>query len=30
MSVAEFTSYVQGDIAKWARIVTVSGAKPEQ
>ena len=30
MSVAEFTRYVQGDIAKWARIVKISGAKPEQ
>ena len=30
MSVAEFTRYVQGDIAKWANIVKISGAKPEQ
>ncbi len=30
MSVAQFTSYVQGDIAKWANIVKISGAKPEQ
>ncbi len=30
MSVAEFTRYVQGDIAKWATIVKISGAKPEQ
>ena len=30
MSVAEFRRYVQGDIAKWARIVKISGAKAEQ
>ena len=30
MNVAQFTSYVQGDIAKWANIVKISGAKPEQ
>jgi len=30
MSVAEFTRYVQADIAKWANIVKISGAKPEQ
>jgi tripartite-type tricarboxylate transporter receptor subunit TctC len=30
MSVARFTSYVQADIAKWANIVKISGAKPEQ
>ena len=30
MSVADFTRYVQGDIAKWANIVKISGAKPEQ
>ncbi len=30
MSVADFTAYVQADIAKWARIVKISGAKPEQ
>jgi tripartite-type tricarboxylate transporter receptor subunit TctC len=30
MSVAEFTRYVQGDIAKWAKIVKISGAKAEQ
>jgi tripartite-type tricarboxylate transporter receptor subunit TctC len=29
MSVAEFTRYVQADIAKWATIVKISGAKPE-
>ena len=30
MSVAEFTRYLEADIAKWARIVKISGAKPEQ
>ena len=30
MGVAEFTRYVNDDIAKWARIVRISGAKPEQ
>ncbi len=30
MSVAEFTRYVQADIAKWATIVKISGAKAEQ
>jgi tripartite-type tricarboxylate transporter receptor subunit TctC len=30
MSVAEFTRYLDDDIVKWARIVKVSGAKPEQ
>ena len=30
MSVAEFTRYLNDDIAKWARIVKISGAKPEQ
>jgi tripartite-type tricarboxylate transporter receptor subunit TctC len=29
MSVADFTRYIQGDIAKWANIVRISGAKPE-
>jgi len=29
MSVADFTRFVQGDIAKWARIVKISGAKAE-
>ena len=29
MSVADFSRYVQGDIAKWANIVKISGAKPE-
>ena len=30
MNVAEFTRYMNDDIAKWARIVKISGAKPEQ
>ena len=30
MSVAEFTRYMNDDIVKWARIVKISGAKPEQ
>ena len=30
MGVADFTKYVEADIAKWARIVKISGAKPEQ
>ena len=30
MSVAEFARYLNDDIAKWAHIVKVSGAKPEQ
>jgi tripartite-type tricarboxylate transporter receptor subunit TctC len=30
MSVADFNRYVQADIAKWANIVRISGAKPEQ
>ncbi len=30
MSVAEFTKYLNDDIVKWARIVKISGAKPEQ
>ena len=29
MSVDEFTRYLNDDIAKWARIVKISGAKPE-
>jgi tripartite-type tricarboxylate transporter receptor subunit TctC len=29
MSVADFTRYLQADIAKWANIVRISGAKPE-
>ena len=30
MGVAEFTRYLEADIAKWARIVKISGAKAEQ
>ena len=30
MSVAEFTRYMNDDIVKWAHIVKVSGAKPDQ
>ncbi len=30
MSVAEFTRYLNQDITKWARIVKISGAKPDQ
>jgi tripartite-type tricarboxylate transporter receptor subunit TctC len=30
MSVVEFTRYLDQDIVKWAQIVKVSGAKPEQ
>jgi tripartite-type tricarboxylate transporter receptor subunit TctC len=30
MNVADFTRYIQADIAKWANIVKISGAKPEQ
>ncbi|MCE9661360.1 MAG: tripartite tricarboxylate transporter substrate binding protein [Burkholderiales bacterium] len=30
MNVAEFSRYVQADIAKWANIVRISGAKAEQ
>ncbi len=30
MSTEEFTRYVQDDIAKWARIVKISGATPGQ
>jgi tripartite-type tricarboxylate transporter receptor subunit TctC len=30
MSVAEFTRFLNDDIVKWAHIVKVSGAKPEQ
>ena len=30
MNVAEFTRYLNDDIAKWARIVKISGARPEQ
>ena len=30
MGVADFGRYLQADIAKWANIVKISGAKPEQ
>ena len=30
MGVAEFTRYMSEDIAKWARIVKISGAKADQ
>jgi tripartite-type tricarboxylate transporter receptor subunit TctC len=30
MSTAEFSRYIQADIAKWATIVKISGAKPDQ
>ena len=30
MTTAEFTRYLNDDIVKWAHIVKVSGAKPEQ
>ena len=30
MSVAEFTRYLDQDIVKWAQIVKISGAKPDQ
>ena len=30
MGTDEFARYVTDDIAKWARIVKLSGAKPEQ
>ncbi len=30
MNVAEFTRYLNDDIVKWARIVKISGARPEQ
>ena len=30
MSTAEFTRFLEGDIVKWARIVKISGAKPQQ
>jgi tripartite-type tricarboxylate transporter receptor subunit TctC len=30
MSTAEFTRYLEADIVKWARIVKISGAKPQQ
>jgi len=30
MSVDEFTRFLQQDVTKWARIVKISGAKPDQ
>ena len=30
MSIDEFRRYLDDDIAKWARIVKISGAKPDQ
>ena len=30
MSVADFARYLDADIVKWARIVKISGAKPDQ
>ena len=30
MSPAEFEKYLNADIAKWAKIVKISGARPEQ
>ena len=30
MSADEFARYLNDDIAKWARIVKISGAKPDQ
>ena len=30
MSTAQFAKYLEEDIAKWARIVKISGAKPDQ
>jgi hypothetical protein len=30
MSTDEFTRYLNQDIEKWARIVKISGAKPDQ
>jgi hypothetical protein len=29
MNVDEFTRYLNEDIAKWAQVVKISGAKPE-
>lgn len=29
MTPAEFTAYIEADIAKWARIITAAGIKPE-
>jgi tripartite-type tricarboxylate transporter receptor subunit TctC len=30
MTVPQFESYLQSDIAKWAKIVKISGARPDQ
>jgi hypothetical protein len=30
MSVAEFERYMNDDIAKWAKVVKFSGARPDQ
>jgi tripartite-type tricarboxylate transporter receptor subunit TctC len=30
MSAAEFDRYLNGDIAKWAKVVKLSGARPDQ
>ena len=30
MSIAEFTRYLEDDIAKWAKVVKVSGAKVDE
>ena len=30
MSVGEFDQYLKADIAKWAKIVKISGARPDQ
>jgi tripartite-type tricarboxylate transporter receptor subunit TctC len=30
MTIAEFEKYLHNDIAKWAKIVKISGARPDQ
>ena len=30
MTAAEFEKYLHDDIAKWAKIVKISGARPDQ
>jgi tripartite-type tricarboxylate transporter receptor subunit TctC len=30
MTVAEFETYLNGDIAKWAKVVKISGARADQ
>jgi tripartite-type tricarboxylate transporter receptor subunit TctC len=30
MSIAEFTKYLEDDIAKWAKVVKISGAKVDE